>query len=274
MPSGHKAVMGSPFDSQAATYDQRAGLPEGSCREVARAALGLAEVRSGDLVLEVGAGTGQIGQWLAQESVRYVGFDLSLGMLCRFRQRLDCWGKARTLLVADGNQPWPLPDATARVIFSSRAIHLLHLDHVVAESFRVARPEGALLIVGRVQRSSTSLQSQMRHQLHRLLRQRGLPAREGAQYQQRLVACCGQRSAQVIAPLVVAQWRVASTPKEALAAWRDNPGLGGLDPPARLKQAILRALATWAEATFGDLERQVESEAAYVLQGVRLCPVV
>jgi len=73
-----------------------------------------------------------------------------------------------------------------------------------------------------------------------------------------------------MAPLVAARWRVASTLGEAIATWRNKPGLGGLDPSPRLKEVILTELATWAKGTFGDLERQIESEAAYVLHGVAL----
>lgn len=266
--------MGHRFDSQAATYDQRAGLPGQVGREVAQAVLELAEVEPGDVVVEVGAGTGQIGQWLAREAVRYVGFDLSPGMLHLFRRRLARWGAVRTLLVADGKHGWPLKEASARIIFSSRALHLLPLSHVVAESLRVVWPERAMLIVGRVQRSSVSLETQLRQQLHYLLRQHGLQAHEGEQHQQHLLAGWCQYGAQVIAPRVAARWRVVSTPGEALAAWRNKPGLGGLDPPARLKEAILLELAVWAEATFGDLERQRESEATYILQGARFGPVM
>jgi ubiquinone/menaquinone biosynthesis C-methylase UbiE len=262
--------MGSSFDSQAATYDQRAGLPAGVDRAVAQAVLELAEVQPGDVVVEVGVGTGQIGQWFAHESVHYVGYDLSPGMLHRFQRRLDRWGETCILLAADGNQDWPFRDATARVIFSSRSIHLLHLEHVVAETLRVAHPRGSLFLVGRVQRPATSLQTQMQHQLQHLLRHYGLPAGGGEQYQQRLLAYCCQCGAEALLPVVVAQWRVASTPGDAIAAWRDKPGLSGLDPPAALKHAILTDLASWAEATFGGLERQVESDVAYALQGVRL----
>jgi hypothetical protein len=203
-----------------------------------------------------------------------VGFDLSSGMAHRFRRRVACWGATRTLLVADGHHSWPVRDASVRVIFSSRALHLLPLHHVVAESLRVAWSEGAMLIVGRVQQASPSLQMQMKHQLHALLRQHGLQAREGEQHQQRLLACLCQRGAKAIAPLVVARWRVASTLGEAIATWRNKPGLGGLNPPPRLKEAVLMALAAWAEETFGDLERQVEAEAAYVLHGAWLRRVV
>jgi SAM-dependent methyltransferase len=266
--------MDSPFDSQAATFDQRAGLPDGVGCAVALTVLRLAEVQPRDVVLEVGPGTGQIGQWLAYETVRYVGYDLSAEMLTRFRQRLDRWDATRTVLVADGNQGWPCRDATARVIFSSRAIHLLDPEHVVAEALRVAHPQGALLLVGRVERPDASLQSQMQHQLHRLLRHHGWPAQAGVPRQQWLLARCCQYGAEALSPVVVARWRVRSTPGEAIAAWQNKPGLSGLEPPTALKHAILTDLASWAEATFGCLVQQVESEVAYTLQGVRLRGIV
>src|SRR5262249_29399648 len=107
-----------------------------------------------------------------------------------------------------------------------------------------------------------------------LLRQHGLQAREGERHWERLLACLCQRGAQAMAPLVVTRWQVASTLREGIVAWRNNPGLGGLDLPPRLKEAILMNLTRWAEVTFGDLEQQVVSEAAYVLQGAWLCPTL
>ena len=121
------AVKYSPpsFDRQAHTYEQRVGLPEQVCREVVGAVLAIAHVQPNDLIVEVGAGTGMIGKWFVQSPIRYLGFDLSQAMLDVFRQHLDCQPDNLTLLQADGNQRWPLTDSTARVIFSSRTIHLL-----------------------------------------------------------------------------------------------------------------------------------------------------
>lgn len=99
-----------------------------------------------------------------------------------------------------------------------------------------------------------------------------MQAREGKQYQQQLLACLCQRGAKAIGPLVAARWQVTSTLAEAIATWRNKPGLGGLDLPPRLKEAILIDLAVWARVTFGGLERQVVSEAAYVLHGAWLRP--
>src|SRR5947209_5451722 len=66
------------FDAQARSFDARAGLPADAARAVARAVLDLAALGPDDLLVELGAGTGQIGRELA-ESVRYVGVDRSSG---------------------------------------------------------------------------------------------------------------------------------------------------------------------------------------------------
>jgi ubiquinone/menaquinone biosynthesis C-methylase UbiE len=216
------------------------------------------------------AGTGQIGQWFAQTPIQYIGFDLSQAMLDEFRQRLDSNVNNLTLLVADGNQPWPIADASVRVIFSSRTLHLLEPNRVVEEVFRVARPDGAVLIIGRIQRPKESVKAQMKQTLHRLLAQRGFSAREGGKNQHKLIELLCQRGAEAIAPAVISRWTQSSTPAQSLDSWQQKPGLGGIDLPAEIKQEILEELQNWAQGTFGGLCVQVESEAAYVLQGVRL----
>src|SRR5215471_1838734 len=159
------------FDMQAETYDQRVGLPEQDCQAIVQAVLALAQAQQHDLLLEIGAGTGMIGTWFARLPLRYVGLDLSRGMLNAFRQRLAGDSGTPLLLQADGNAPWPLADATVRLIFSSRVLHLLNLPHVVHESLRVARPEGASLIIGRVQRQDDHVAAVMQREMQRLLRQ-------------------------------------------------------------------------------------------------------
>jgi ubiquinone/menaquinone biosynthesis C-methylase UbiE len=263
----------APFDGQADTYDQRVGLREAECREITQSVLSIAEVRPGDVVVEVGAGTGQVGRWLVQAGLRYVGFDLSQGMLGVFRRRMDPASNTWMLLQADGNRPWPLADATARVIFTSRAIHLLSLGHVAQEVFRIGKSDCAALIIGRVQRERDSIKASMKQALLRQLRRHGVQGHEGEQNQRRLLEACCEQGAQVLDPLVVSRWTVASTPWQSIDSWKTKPGLGGVDLPASIKQEILKELELWAEATFNGLHQPVESEEAYVLQGVRLHPL-
>ena len=86
------------FDGQAADFDLRAGLPPGIARQVAAAVAELVPAASSapanrGVVLDLGAGTGQIGEHLAgmcgaRGGGRYLGIDLSGPMLAVFRRKL------------------------------------------------------------------------------------------------------------------------------------------------------------------------------------------
>jgi ubiquinone/menaquinone biosynthesis C-methylase UbiE len=261
------------FDMQADTYDRRVGLPEQDCQAIARAGLTLAGTQRHDLLLEIGAGTGLIGTWFARQPLRYVGLDVARRMLAVFRHRLSGHSGTPLLLHADGNEPWPLADGTVRVIFSARALHLLDLAHIVRESMRVARPDGAVVILGRVQRQDNSVAAMMQREMQRLLGHHGLQGRVGGQHQRQLLASYSQQGATILAPVVVARRAVPWTPWQSIEAWQAKPGLGGLALPPGDKDAILQALCRWATETFGDLQGEGIAEEAYVLQGVRLCSI-
>ena len=260
------------FDTQAETYDRRAGLPEQHCPAIAQAVRQMAAAMPGDLVFEVGAGTGRLGAWLARPPLRYVGIDLSHRMLAASPTRPASPSHRPLLLQADGNDPWPLAEATVRVIFSSRALHWLDPAHVVDESCRVARPDGASLIIGRIQRPAGSLSTMMQHEMQQLLRQHGFSGHGGEQHQRRLLAAFQPYGATELAPVVVVRWTVTRTPGQSIADWESKPGLGGIGVRHAVKRVILDELRIWAQSTFGDLHRQVPCEEAYVLRGVRLQP--
>lgn len=257
------------FDRQAKHYDQRAGLSDAVCAAIMQAVLELSEACPGDLIAEMGAGTGLIGQWLAQSQVRYIGMDLSLGMLTRFRQRLGSPCPAG-LLQVDGNRLWPIADDSARAIFSSRALHWLPRDHVIDEACRVAHPDCAALLLGRVQRHRDSVPVQMQQEMQRELRRHDMQPRQGVQHERQLIEACHQRGAVVIEPVTVAQWTVMRTPRQSIEAWQSKPGLAGLNPPPAVKADILQHLHHWAHHTLGGVDVEVACGEAYVIQGVRL----
>ena len=258
------------FDSQAAAYDQRAGFSPEVSHAIAQAAVAIGQMRPRDLIVEIGAGTGQIGRWFAQSPWRYIGFDLSRGMLEVFQQHPVSDTASRLLVSADGTLSWPLADATASLIFSSRALHLLPLTHVVTESFRIARHSDSVLITGRVQRQQTSVTARMQREMQQRMRHHGFPAREGNRHHQRLCDALCQRGARMLEPVVAARWTVKRTPWQSIEAWQSKPGLGGADPPREVKDAILRELQEWAKATFANLHQPIASEETYVLQGIEL----
>lgn len=277
----------TPFDGQAPQFDRRVGLPEGDCRAIAAAVIALAEAGEGDRVLEIGAGTGMIGRWFLDHPVRYVGLDRSRGMLEVFRRRP---GTGRAGLVqADGARPWPLPGGSARVIFSSRAMHLLPLAHVVDEVFRVAGPAppaasggsysspgprgdpgaaGGVCLLGWVERGPESVKARMSREMQRLVRERGFTPRTAGS--RRFLAACRERGAAELPRTAVARWPARHSPRQSLDSWRGKLGLGGVVLPPGVQESVLDELEAWARRTFGDLDAESSAEETYVLEGVRL----
>lgn len=256
------------FDHQAATFERRAGLPEQVAQEIARAVLEIGEARPHDLVAELGPGTGQIGRWFGEE-VRYVGIDLSAGMLKEFRARLGDEAANRALVHADAASRWPLADGSTRVVFGSRAVHLLNQEHVAQEMSRVAEAEGATLIIGRVRREPESVRARMARQMRERMRRRGFEGRGGEGQNRRLFEACSRRGAKLMEAFAVARWSVRPSPRTSLASWRSLVSLGGVSVPLEARAQILMELEGWAEREFGSLDREFESEETYVLYPLR-----
>lgn len=253
----------TPFDAQAAQFDRRVGLPEEDCRGIAAAVLSLAGAGPGDPVVEIGAGTGMMGRWFLDHPVRYAGLDLSRGMLEVFHRRAP----RACLVQADGARPWPFPDGSVRAVFSSRAIHLLPLEHVVTELFRVGQP-GSACVLGWVERQPESVKARMSREMQRRLRERGFPARSAGS--RRLLQALRERGAEDLPKTVVARWPVRHTARQSLEDWRSKEGLGGIVLPPGVQDEVLKELETWAVEAFGGLDAARETEDAYVLEGVRL----
>jgi SAM-dependent methyltransferase len=259
------------FDGQAVSFDRRTGLPEECCRAVAGKILEFGESHAGGLVVEVGCGTGQIGQWVVGPG-RYVGFDLSLNMLGEFRRRLGD-SRSQTLLIqADANATWPFADGSASVIFSSRAMHLLGHEQVAAEVLRLASPDGAVLVLGRVERTPGSVKERMAQEMNERLRRRGLKGRRGERRSRKLFEACERLGAELLEPVPVAAWKVSASPRQSLESWRGLAGLGGIPVSAETRAEVLDEVEAWAAEEFGGLDGVSEFEETYVLSPLRVPP--
>jgi ubiquinone/menaquinone biosynthesis C-methylase UbiE len=256
------------FDVQAGFFEQRAGLPDDCCQAVAKSVIEIGKAGRDDLIVEVGAGTGQVGHWF-ESSVRYVGFDFSARMLSEFRNRLDNDCGNRLLVQADANTSWPVATGAARVIFSSRAMHLFEQEHVARETFRVASPAGATLILGRVEREAESVRARMSREMNQRLRRHGFEGRRGERRNRKLFELCQLRGAVALDPVPVSSWRVAASPRQSLDSWRSLSSMGGIPVPATVRTEVLRELEDWAVEEFGGLDQQFETEETYVLSAIR-----
>ena len=260
------------FDEQAGSFDRRAGLPESVCDSVAKELVQFAQLAPGDVVLEVGTGTGQIGLALCQLPLCYIGFDASAAMLDVFKRRCRERGRAASLINSNGNNRWPADDGSVRVVFSSRALHLLCAEHVVEEVFRVASPIGATLVLGRLQREKQSLRARLREEMRERLRQLGYVSHEGRHKEREILDACVRRGATPLERRVVATWPVQHSVAQMLASWREKSGLAGVELAAEPKEIVLSQLAVWAKDAFCSLEAVQSAEEKYALEGVRLPP--
>ncbi|HMB51898.1 MAG TPA: class I SAM-dependent methyltransferase [Thermoanaerobaculia bacterium] len=264
------------FDAQAADFDLRAGLPVEVARRVATVVAGLAPPGPG-LFLDLGAGTGQVGVHLAPEPVsggraRYVGLDLSAGMLAVFRRKLGgVPGEGGVLVRADAGQRWPVADGSARLVFLSRAAHLLPPEVLVDEALRVASPAGAVVVLGCARSPRDGLRAELRRRMRQLLAEHGgvEPRRAGAA-QGKIAGALAARGGEVLPETTAASWRVVHRARDAVAGWRAKPGLGGRTLAPKVQEEVLRRLEDWIRDKYGSLDVEAEATERYRLAAIRL----
>lgn len=257
------------FDAQARGFDRRAGLPADAASAVARAVLEISDAGPDDLLVELGAGTGEIGQHLI-ESIRYVGIDRSGAMLELARERLAGADDARVRLShTDANAPWPVGEESAAVVFASRVGHLLDAEHLLAELQRVCRPGGNFL-VGRVIRDPDGLKSRLRRQRGALLRQRGVAPRDAEEASKRAFGELVARGAVRVEARSVTTWTASASAREILDGWGVVGAMGGKQLGAAIRARVLTEVESWAARELGDLDEVATWEERYVLEGVRV----
>jgi SAM-dependent methyltransferase len=256
----------STFDDQAPHYDARVGIPESVAAAVASDILACAGLRADDLVLELGAGTGEIGTHLARLPVRYLGIDNSAPILQIFRQKLGA--RPASLLLADAGQVWPLDDHAAAVVFASRVIHLLDAGHVARETARVCRP-GGWLMLGRVLRDEDGVKERLRRRRLELLRQAGVGSLRGREGAGRVVEHCQLAGGLSMGRRVVAEWSEATTPAAVIAGWASLTRMGSVAVDPAMHQEILAELEAWAREEIGALDHPEVGRERYAVDLVR-----
>jgi ubiquinone/menaquinone biosynthesis C-methylase UbiE len=261
------------FDGQADRFDDCSGFEPAGGRSIAQAVLDLSGCSDGDIILDVGAGTGAVGLYFADLPNRYLGLDLSAHMLHVFRRKLEPWPPHLSLVRADGDRLWPVADHALAVVFASRVAHHLRVRHFVQEVVRVCRSGGCLLL-GQVTRDADSLPSRLQQQKRTLLAEHGLHPRAGGRAVSEIMDACSAQGADALGPVTAAQWIRASTPRQLLTAWTGKPQLNSSTGDSVLtveqRATLVNALTDWAWREFGDLDSPQSFSERYTLQGVRL----
>jgi ubiquinone/menaquinone biosynthesis C-methylase UbiE len=258
------------FDAQAASFEKRAGLLPVVSVAIASTLIDICALDAKRSVLDLGAGSGDVGLDLVARGIGYTGLDRSEGMLAVFRSRAAAVGLVPELVAGDAGLAWPVRPGSTCLVFGSRSLHWLDPEHVAAEAFRVASQDGAHLLIGRVQRDDDSPKRRARHAMRQLLGREGIAGRSGSRNARAVVEACLARGAKPFAPRVVATWQAHGSIRDAIDSWHDKPGLAGVSPSNETKDRVLRELARFTSQTFGNIDAMVESTERYVLEGATL----
>jgi demethylmenaquinone methyltransferase/2-methoxy-6-polyprenyl-1,4-benzoquinol methylase len=108
-----------------------------------RATLAALDITAGDVVVDLGCGTGDLSAGARDRGARSVGVDLSIGMLAAARRR----GDAPVLLRADAAR-LPLADASCDAAVSGFALRNFDcIPAVLADCARVMRPGARIALL-------------------------------------------------------------------------------------------------------------------------------
>ena len=141
----------SVFDSVASKYDIMNDLMSMGMHRVWKAyAVMVAGLRSGDAVLDIAGGTGDMAQAFAKQvgpNGLVVHTDINLAMLRQGRDRLLDEGLMLPTTVCDA-EALPFPDARFNLVCVSFGLrNMTHKDRALAEMARVLKPGGKLLVL-------------------------------------------------------------------------------------------------------------------------------
>lgn len=251
----------STYDALASSFDRHRVLPGGVPEAIRATVLASLHATSRPRLLDLGAGTGRIGEAFVAAGDDYVGVDLSLGMLQKFAQRGGANGDTLRLVQADGER-LPFRDATFDAVMLIQVIGAAQSwQTLVAEAQRILRVRGAL-VIGHLIMPPDGLDAQMKKRLALFLEEMGVQSyhmnrRSDAQY---WLSPLPQNGTRVIA----AAWLAKRTPEAFLHRQRTGARFSAL--PHNIKEAALSQLRTWALATFGSLNAEFEEKHYFELR--------
>jgi ubiquinone/menaquinone biosynthesis C-methylase UbiE len=205
----------------------------------------------GGRLLDLGAGTGRIGEAFVTAADAYVALDRSMGMLAHFARKAASRGDLVPPMVQADGRRLPFSESAfdavlvVQVLSGSPGWHRL-MDEVL----RVLRPGGAV-VLGEAIAPLDGLDAQMREQLSRILAECGVEVHRAGRQRAAARDWLTSRT-QRIHEVIAARWEVSRSPREFLARHTTGARFAALPQP--IKDEALRLLGDWAIAKFSSLD--------------------
>ncbi len=249
--------MTSAFDSVASSFERFRALPNGVPEAIRSAIYAAVSIPSPARVLDLGAGTGRIGRIFAQAGDSYFGLDASLGMLQEFRRNT----KEGFLVQADGRH-LPFRDQAFDVVL---LMHVLsgtgEFQAMISEARRVCNAKG-IIVAGHTANPESGIDALLKQQLKLILEQKGIAWHRPQKAYRAALAFLEAMSKRHI-HVNAASWNVDATPQDFLLRHRSGARFAAL--PAAIQEQALQQLTTWAEKTFGALDKSFKEQRSFEL---------
>jgi ubiquinone/menaquinone biosynthesis C-methylase UbiE len=252
----------SSFDAAAADFERFRALPAGvpgAIRTAVWTALGGAP---GGRILDLGAGTGRIGEAFVAARDAYVGVDTSAEMLAYFAKKpVPPGGLVPALVRADG-QALPFRAATFDAVLIVQVLSgLPGWQSLLCEARRVLRAGGGL-VLGRSTAPEDGLDARMRSQLALILADYGVDARRRGGGRDEIRAWLSEATS-CTPQVIAARWEAIRTPRQFLDRHATGARFAALTPS--IKHQALNRLVAWAGTAFGGIDVALPEPHAFVL---------
>jgi len=254
--------MTSFFDHTAPRFEQYRALPVGVPEAIRRAIRESTNAKQSARVLDLGAGSGRIGRTFVDAGDSYVGVDFSSSMLSEFRSR----NSAANLVHADGGR-LPFPDGSFDLVLLMQVLSGAdNWRSLASEAVRVLVP-GGFIVVGKTVIPPAGVDTRMKKQLKLVLQEMGAATHDSQKSHEQSLEWLRAASSRRI-HATAASWTALRTPKEFLDRHRTAARFSSLPPD--VQEEALKRVGTWAERTFGSLNKVFTEHHAYELSIFRI----